>query len=188
MLQAAARIPLVCSFLRPNCVNLIPRSMSTLTAQKFTTSTTSALADQKNAIIPQYVSWEQGRANILELVPPLVSDLHKGSCGRIAVFGGSAEYTGAPYYGATAALKFVQMSPLGRIEKKSSRRSVCNQFIRVGADLAFVLTAAEAALPIKCYGPELMVLPMYSIAEFDKASSESEKKALVDAAVAKASH
>ena len=31
------------------------------------------------------------------IIPPLTHLLHKGSCGRIGVVGGSIEYTGAPY-------------------------------------------------------------------------------------------
>lgn len=40
-----------------------------------------------------------------QLVPPLTSDKHKGQAGRIGVFGGSLEYTGAPYFAAISALK-----------------------------------------------------------------------------------
>jgi hypothetical protein len=39
----------------------------------------------------------------------------------------------------------------------------------IGADLAFVFCAEEAAIPIKSYSPELMVAPVYSSIEFDKA-------------------
>lgn len=46
---------------------------------------------------------------------------------------GSADYTGAPYYSAISALK-------------------------VGADLSYVLTAEEAAGPIKCYRSGLELL------------------------------
>ena len=35
-------------------------------------------------------------------------------------------------------------------------------FIDIGADLVNVYCAEEAAIPIKCYSPELMVLPIYS--------------------------
>jgi hypothetical protein len=38
-------------------------------------------------------------------VPPLTSSCHKGSSGRIGILGGSARYTGAPYYAAMASLK-----------------------------------------------------------------------------------
>jgi hypothetical protein len=54
----------------------------------------------------------------------------------------------------------------------------------VGADLAYVVTAEEAALPIKCYGPELMVLPVYSIGAFDDAASDEERRLLVDRSIA----
>lgn len=74
---------------------------------------------------------------------PLSSSNHKGSSGRVAVLGGSARYTGAPYYAAMASLK-------------------------AGADLCYVFTAQEAALPIKCYSPELMVAPVYSATAFDQ--------------------
>ena len=58
------------------------------------------------------------------------------------MLGGSARYTGAPFYAAMASLK-------------------------VGADLSFVFTAEEACLPIKCYSPELMVASVYTAKEFD---------------------
>lgn len=41
--------------------------------------------------------------------------------------------------------------------------------LKVGADLAYVFCADEAALPIKCYSPELMVASVYSGKDFDKA-------------------
>ena len=64
------------------------------------------------------------------------SELHKGSCGRLGVIGGSPDYAGAPYYAGISALKF-------------------------GADLTYVFAAKEAALAIKGYSPELMVTPVY---------------------------
>jgi ATP-dependent NAD(P)H-hydrate dehydratase len=71
-----------------------------------------------------------------KLVPNLNKDnLRKGQCGKIGVLGGSKEYTGAPYFAAISSLK-------------------------VGADLAYVFTTAEASLPIKSYSPELIVLPL----------------------------
>jgi len=72
-----------------------------------------------------------------KLAPPLTRDTHKGQAGRVAVIGGSKDYTGAPYYAATAALKF-------------------------GADLAYVFCAEEASQPIKSYSPELMVTAFYN--------------------------
>jgi len=50
------------------------------------------------------------------------------------VVGGSIEYTGAPYYAATAALKG-------------------------GGDLSWVLCHPDASIPIKSYSPELIVMP-----------------------------
>lgn len=70
-----------------------------------------------------------------ECVPPLTNNLHKGQLGRIGVFGGSTDYTGAPYFAAISALK-------------------------VGADLVHVFCCAGAAIPIKSYSPELMVHPV----------------------------
>lgn len=58
---------------------------------------------------------------------PLVVQL-----GRVGVFGGSEDYTGAPFFASISAL-------------------------RTGADLALVFTAEEAAPALKAYSPELMV-------------------------------
>ena len=68
-------------------------------------------------------------------IPPLSAlHLHKGQSGRIAVVGGSAEYTGAPYYCAMASL-------------------------RTGSDLCHVLCSSKASAVIKGYSPELVVHP-----------------------------
>ena len=69
------------------------------------------------------------------IIPRLTSALHKGSCGRIAVVGGSQEYTGAPYLAAMSAM-------------------------RTGADLAHVFCTREAAPVIKSYSPDLIVHPL----------------------------
>jgi len=68
-------------------------------------------------------------------VPPLTNSLHKGELGRIAVIGGSTEYTGAPYFAAISALK-------------------------LGADLVHVFCVKDAAPVIKSYSPELIVHPV----------------------------
>ena len=65
---------------------------------------------------------------------PLDPTAHKGRRGKVAVVGGCAEYTGAPYFAAMAAL-------------------------RCGADLAHVFCAEAAAPVIKSYSPELIVHP-----------------------------
>eukprot|EP00514_Thraustochytrium_sp_LLF1b_P001622 CAMPEP_0184514504 /NCGR_PEP_ID=MMETSP0198_2-20121128/4002_1 /TAXON_ID=1112570 /ORGANISM="Thraustochytrium sp., Strain LLF1b" /LENGTH=318 /DNA_ID=CAMNT_0026904705 /DNA_START=924 /DNA_END=1880 /DNA_ORIENTATION=- len=71
---------------------------------------------------------------VRKMVPDLAEDMHKGQAGRIAVVGGSFEYTGAPYYASMSTLK-------------------------AGGDLAFVICTEHAAVPIKAYSPELIVLP-----------------------------
>ncbi|KAL3787238.1 hypothetical protein ACHAW5_006011 [Stephanodiscus triporus] len=82
------------------------------------------------------------RARAINLFPPLSSTSHKGSHGRIAIFGGSDRYAGAPYYAARSALQ-------------------------CGVDLVTVFCAKEASVPIKCYSPELMVQAVYSVEEMD---------------------
>lgn len=85
------------------------------------------------------------------LAPALGESLYKGRCGRVAVVGGCEEYTGAPFYAAMASLKGVRAAPCrgrGRLTRASQ-----------GADLAFVVCTPPAAIPIKCYSPELIVYP-----------------------------
>lgn len=97
------------------------------------------------------ISWNDV-ANICRIsVPPLSFNSYKGQNGRIAVIGGSVDYTGAPYYAGQAALKF-------------------------GADLAFIFCAKEAKIPIKSYSPELMVTHFYETAFFEKNSENIELK------------
>ncbi|GMS96404.1 hypothetical protein PENTCL1PPCAC_18579, partial [Pristionchus entomophagus] len=69
---------------------------------------------------------------VSDLIPRLTGDEKKGDCGRLAVFGGSEEYPGAPFYAATAML-------------------------RLGADLAHIFTEPAAATVIKNYSPEVLV-------------------------------
>jgi len=70
-----------------------------------------------------------------KLIPPLNYSSHKGQSGRIAVIGGSEEFTGAPYFAAISALK-------------------------VGADLIHVFCSKSASPVIKSYSPELIVHPL----------------------------
>lgn len=69
------------------------------------------------------------------IVPKLTDTKHKGQYGRIGVVGGSAEYTGAPYFTGISALK-------------------------TGADLVHVFCMREAAVVIKSYSPDLIVHPL----------------------------
>ncbi|KAJ2797422.1 hypothetical protein H4R21_004330 [Coemansia helicoidea] len=71
---------------------------------------------------------------LAQLIPPLTHDLHKGDCGRVATIGGCEEYTGAPYFVASAAL-------------------------RLGSDIAHVVCERDAAGAIKGYSPDIIVNP-----------------------------
>lgn len=72
------------------------------------------------------------------LIPELLYSNHKGQCGRVGVFGGSKDFTGAPYFAGLSAL-------------------------RTGADLIYVFCSQAAAQPIKSYSPELMVVPYFDV-------------------------
>jgi ATP-dependent NAD(P)H-hydrate dehydratase len=82
------------------------------------------------------ISWKTISIFAKKLIPSLSFDKYKGQNGRVAIIGGSFEYTGAPYYAGMASLRF-------------------------GADLAFVFSSEAASGPIKGYSPELMVVPFY---------------------------
>ncbi|KAJ2382501.1 hypothetical protein GGI05_005636 [Coemansia sp. RSA 2603] len=71
---------------------------------------------------------------LAQIIPPLTPSLHKGDCGRIATIGGCEEYTGAPYFAASSAL-------------------------RLGVDIAYVVCEKDAAGVIKGYSPDLIVAP-----------------------------
>ncbi|EGS16977.1 uncharacterized protein CTHT_0073020 [Thermochaetoides thermophila DSM 1495] len=68
------------------------------------------------------------------MIPPLLSKFHKGQLGRVAVIGGSEDYTGAPYFSAMASAK-------------------------LGCDMSHVICTPTAAQVIKSYSPNLMVHP-----------------------------
>lgn len=70
-----------------------------------------------------------------ELMPRLSSDLHKGQSGRVAIVGGSREYTGAPYFSAMSSL-------------------------RTGADISYILSTQDASQVIKTFSPDMIVLPV----------------------------
>lgn len=92
-------------------------------------------------------------AKCRKLVPPLLEKFHKGQLGRVAVIGGSADYTGAPYFSAMASA-------------------------RLGCDLSYVFCEPSAAPTIKSYSPNLMVSPILrstnSIAKGEKEPSDEE--------------
>lgn len=68
------------------------------------------------------------------LIQPLLAGFHKGQAGKIAVFGGCEDYTGAPFFAAHSAAL-------------------------VGADLSHIVCEKAAAPVIKGYSPDLMVHP-----------------------------
>lgn len=78
---------------------------------------------------------KQMLAKCRKLVPPMLEKFHKGQLGRVAVIGGSADYTGAPYFSAMASA-------------------------RLGCDLSYVFCEPSAAPTIKSYSPNLMVSPI----------------------------
>jgi len=88
---------------------------------------------------------EREKDKMSTFAPRLVlSGSHKGSSGRIAVVGGSEDYTGAPFFAAMASL-------------------------RMGADQAVIFTSKEASVPMKSYSPDICVTPSYDRI-FDQAS------------------
>eukprot|EP00933_Yihiella_yeosuensis_P050462 TRINITY_DN48248_c0_g1_i1.p1 TRINITY_DN48248_c0_g1~~TRINITY_DN48248_c0_g1_i1.p1 ORF type:complete len:379 (+),score=49.50 TRINITY_DN48248_c0_g1_i1:43-1137(+) len=96
-----------------------------------------------HASVPPAMSSSASSVRFLrEVAPPLDGSSHKGQGGRVGVIGGSGDYTGAPFYAGLGAL-------------------------RCGAELLYLFTAEEAALPIKTYSPELMVTPVYSNVHFN---------------------
>lgn len=44
-------------------------------------------------------------SRVRQLVPPMLDTFHKGQLGRVAVIGGSEDYTGAPYFSAMASAR-----------------------------------------------------------------------------------
>ncbi|KOC64261.1 ATP-dependent (S)-NAD(P)H-hydrate dehydratase [Habropoda laboriosa] len=72
---------------------------------------------------------------IRKIVPNLNNTKYKGQDGRIGIFGGSLEYTGAPYYAAMSAL-------------------------RTGCDLVHIFCVKDASIPLKSMSPEPIVHPV----------------------------
>ncbi|KAJ2488172.1 hypothetical protein IWW37_004978 [Coemansia sp. RSA 2050] len=103
------------------------------------------------------MSSQQPRLQILaQLIPPLTYDMHKGDCGRIATLGGCDEYTGAPYFAASTAL-------------------------RLGVDLAYIICEKDAAPVIKGYSPDIIVNPyLRSTANGPHAGIEEKIAPLLD--------
>ncbi|PHH86357.1 hypothetical protein CDD83_10364 [Cordyceps sp. RAO-2017] len=72
---------------------------------------------------------------VRRMIPPMLDKFHKGQLGRVAVIGGSEDYTGAPYFSAMASA-------------------------RLGCDMSHIICTPGAAAVIKTYSPNLMVHPL----------------------------
>ncbi|XDG06782.1 hypothetical protein ABKA04_006397 [Annulohypoxylon sp. FPYF3050] len=60
-------------------------------------------------------------AKVRQMVPPMLEKFHKGQLGRVAVIGGSQDYTGAPYFSAMASARLgCDMSPPSHHSSSSS--------------------------------------------------------------------
>jgi len=86
-------------------------------------------------------------SKVYKMIPPMLESFHKGQLGRVAVIGGSEDYTGAPYFSAMASAK-------------------------LGCDMSHVICEPGAGAVIKTYSPNLMVHP-YMRQSKNLASSES---------------
>jgi ATP-dependent NAD(P)H-hydrate dehydratase len=86
--------------------------------------------------------------NFLPFVPPVSFTVYKGQSGKVGVIGGCLEYTGAPYFAAMTVL-------------------------RLGGDLSHVFCAKSAAIPIKCYSPDLIVHPYLPDPDEDDSAAAS---------------
>jgi ATP-dependent NAD(P)H-hydrate dehydratase len=73
-------------------------------------------------------------SKVQKIIPPMLESFHKGQLGRVAVIGGSEDYTGAPYFSAMASA-------------------------RLGCDLSHVICEPGAGTVIKSYSPNIMVHP-----------------------------
>lgn len=93
------------------------------------------------------------------VIPILNNISRKGSHGKVAIVGGSFEYTGAPHYAALSAL-------------------------RTGADLTWIFCSQDSAIPIKSYSPDAIVLPILpSSRNADPSSSSSRDKDRISSSI-----
>ncbi|EJP70523.1 carbohydrate kinase [Beauveria bassiana ARSEF 2860] len=87
-------------------------------------------------------------SKVRRMIPPMLEKFHKGQLGRVAVIGGSQDYTGAPYFSAMASA-------------------------RLGCDMSHVICTPAAGAVIKTYSPNLMVHPLMR-----QSSSEANESAV----------
>ncbi|OAQ72743.1 YjeF domain-containing protein [Pochonia chlamydosporia 170] len=88
-------------------------------------------------------------SKVRQMIPPMLDKFHKGQLGRVAVIGGSQDYTGAPYFSAMASA-------------------------RLGCDMSHVICTPEAAAVIKTYSPNLMVHPLMRQTPADDETSKPD--------------
>ncbi|KAK0180496.1 hypothetical protein PV327_006130 [Microctonus hyperodae] len=102
-----------------------------------TTSTISTTTIKKNitSMASQTNVDERMLKSVRKIVPSLTTTKYKGQDGRIGIFGGSMEYTGAPYFAAMSAF-------------------------RTGADIVHIFCAKDAGIAIKSFSPEPIVHPL----------------------------
>lgn len=91
---------------------------------------------------------------VRDSLPAQDGSSHKGQAGRICIVGGSADFTGSPYFAAMTTM-------------------------RAGADLAFVVTEASAATALKASCPDLIVYPSFDPLFSDPSPVLSRAHALV---------
>ncbi|KJZ72667.1 ATP-dependent (S)-NAD(P)H-hydrate dehydratase [Hirsutella minnesotensis 3608] len=87
---------------------------------------------------------------VRRMIPPMLDKFHKGQLGRIAVIGGSIDYTGAPYFSAMASA-------------------------RLGCDMSHVICTPGAGDVIKTYSPNLMVHPLMRQSPDPRATARNEE-------------
>lgn len=71
-------------------------------------------------------------SEVRKIIPPLSSELHKGQAGRVAIVGGSLDYTGAPFFSAMSSMK-------------------------LGCDMSHNICEPSAGAVIKTYSPDCIV-------------------------------
>jgi ATP-dependent NAD(P)H-hydrate dehydratase len=84
-----------------------------------------------------------------------------GQLGRVAVIGGSEDYTGAPYFSAMASARLgADMVCLHRtLELRDTSRLLCNKTNADSISQSHVICEPSAGAVIKTYSPNLMVHP-----------------------------
>ncbi|KAM3507004.1 hypothetical protein MY11210_007325 [Beauveria gryllotalpidicola] len=88
---------------------------------------------------------------VRRMIPPMLEKFHKGQLGRVAVIGGSQDYTGAPYFSAMASA-------------------------RLGCDMSHVICTPAAGAVIKTYSPNLMVHPLMRQSSPEASESAASKE------------